>query len=103
MTYSDYIKSNKWFNLRSARISIDNHKCQKCGFEEELNVHHKTYKNLFNENMEDLITLCKRCHCDEHERIRKEKFPIPNEREILRATKVTEEEYNEKIKNIYAW
>lgn len=42
------------------------HKCMKCGNPNELNVHHKHYKTLGNEDIGDLIVLCKRCHNDEH-------------------------------------
>ena len=46
----------------------DDHKCVKCGNNENLNVHHKTYKHLFDEygHLEDLETLCKECHKEEH-------------------------------------
>jgi cytochrome c len=31
-----------------------------------LEIHHKTYKNIFNEKMEDLELLCHSCHQQEH-------------------------------------
>ena len=35
-------------------------------FGNELNVHHLHYKTLGNEDIGDLVVLCKRCHNDYH-------------------------------------
>lgn len=41
-------------------------KCEKCGSHETLLVHHKD-EDRYNNNPENLQTLCKRCHQIEHE------------------------------------
>ena len=34
----------------------------------ELHVHHLTYERVGKENLKDLVTLCRRCHTDIHQR-----------------------------------
>ena len=62
--YINYIKSPEWRLKRKQRMKIDNYKCE-CGRSAK-HVHHLTYKNLFNENMEDLRSLCILCHDAKH-------------------------------------
>jgi hypothetical protein len=63
MDYEKYIQSKHWAAKRSLRLKIDDNKCQGCGKQESLHVHHKTYVRLGNEDAEnDLITLCELCH-----------------------------------------
>ena len=64
--YNEYIGSAQWAKKRDARKKIDSNRCQTChrdGSAYRLEVHHATYKRLFDEDVEnDLITLCVRCH-----------------------------------------
>jgi hypothetical protein len=64
--YSQYIASVAWAEKRMARLEIDGHKCQTCfhdGAQWRLEVHHKTYERLGDEDVQkDLITLCCDCH-----------------------------------------
>lgn len=62
MTYEEYINSTQWKHKRLVRLKIDKFQCRTCRNDKDLEVHHVTYDNLFNEPMEDLITLCKQCH-----------------------------------------
>ena len=63
MDYHEYLKSDEWQKKRSERLKIDGFKCQICGRPMDLQVHHLTYANIYNENVyTDLITLCKYCH-----------------------------------------
>ncbi len=64
--YELYKQSPEWKATRERRKSMDNYKCQKCGSQEHLEVHHLTYEHMGNEPMEDLITLCHACHYNEH-------------------------------------
>ncbi len=64
-----YFKSKPWQKLRRSILFRDNYKCSLCPFDtnqQKLHVHHKTYKNLFNEPQQDLILLCKTCHFSLH-------------------------------------
>jgi len=61
--YKKYIRSDEWQQKRKERLALDNHRCKNCGGRRGLEVHHKNYDSLFNENVSsDLITQCKECH-----------------------------------------
>ena len=78
--YKKYIKTDEWKSIRDFVLSRDNYTCKCCNRSQQeideyndkkgkklisLVVHHKTYKNLFNEvetDYKDLITLCGPCH-----------------------------------------
>lgn len=61
MDYQRYLMSNEWKWKRDERLAIDS-KCSICGRPFDLQVHHMTYSNFPNENMTDLITVCRKCH-----------------------------------------
>jgi 5-methylcytosine-specific restriction endonuclease McrA len=94
MNYQAYMNSRAWFAKRQQRLEIDDHRCRKCGHNDALQVHHLKYDNLGNEPMGDLVTLCDRCHGDEHEMQRYEKRLKADDIEMLRAKPITEDEYN---------
>ncbi len=52
--------------MRSVILERDNYRCTVCNSDKGLQVHHKTYKNIFNEKQSDLITLCRTCHNTHH-------------------------------------
>lgn len=64
--YARHISSHAWACKRDERLAIDGNKCQTClhdGSLWRLEVHHKTYERLGDENvLRDLITLCVSCH-----------------------------------------
>ena len=69
--YDKYLRSSEWQEKRQERLALDNHKCAFCKSTENLNVHHRTYENLGNEDVRhDLVTLCKKCHKEVHEKIK---------------------------------
>lgn len=53
---------------RAERLAVDKFTCftPGCGRTSELEVHHLSYKNLGHEPIEELRTLCPRCHNDAH-------------------------------------
>ena len=61
-----YAKSEAYKFLRCCRLEMDDNRCGKCGAEKKLQLHHKTYKNFFCENLEDCIMLCGLCHLKTH-------------------------------------
>jgi len=65
-----YIASKEWGEKRNKRFVIDHYTCQKCGTKKSpLQVHHKTYIRLMNEDVEkDIITVCTPCHEEIHRR-----------------------------------
>ena len=67
--YLEYLRSDKWKEIRLKILKRDNNLCQKCKSEKAYHVHHLTYKNLFHEKLEDLISICIKCHTIEHPNI----------------------------------
>jgi len=70
--YEDYLKSDKWKDFRKRILKLNygkkhkykNH-CEMCGWDFadfELEIHHLSYENLFNESVHDVQVLCKSCH-----------------------------------------
>lgn len=63
--YHEYLLSDKWKAKR--KLMIGKFKtCQLCNSKDNLQVHHRTYKRLGYEDMEDLTLLCKECHMKFH-------------------------------------
>lgn len=56
-----YYKTPHWQRKRLERMEFDGHRCCHCRATTELTVHHWHY-DLFNEDIEDLVTLCRTCH-----------------------------------------
>lgn len=55
-------RTTSWKIVREQRLRIDGYSCMLCGATKELAVHHLTYEREGNEAMEDLLTLCSKCH-----------------------------------------
>lgn len=69
--YRDYLKSDYWKVLRKKRLKLDNYRCTQCGKTSNLEVHHKTY--IFrgygvSDEINNLITLCRNCHQEQHDK-----------------------------------
>lgn len=72
--YLEYLKSEKWQGIAKQRMAIDKYKCVMCGCNgttaNPLEVHHLSYKYLYNEQeriYQDLCTLCHCCHKQLHQ------------------------------------
>ena len=61
--YDRYIRSAAWRAKADQRLEIDNGLCQVCG-KEATDVHHLTYDRFGHEEMNDLVSLCRKCHCN---------------------------------------
>ena len=69
--YGEYLKSPEWKAIRAERLEFDHYKCQLCSAKENLQVHHNNYPaNWFDTKLNDLITLCDRCHKRHHSAFR---------------------------------
>lgn len=66
--YKEYLQSDAWKAKRKAVLIRDQLRCQLCGHEKNLHVHHVTYDRIYNEDLEDLITLCSDCHGGLHKK-----------------------------------
>ena len=64
--YHKYLLSDEWAQLKIDIFAARGKSCERCGSKSSVQVHHLTYKNIFNEEPEDLLILCRNCHKDEH-------------------------------------
>lgn len=65
--YLAYLASDHWENLRHEAFKRDNYQCVKCGNRSNLQGHHKRYpSDLETCTVEDILTLCGRCHVALH-------------------------------------
>ena len=65
--YLDYLKTEQWTSKKLLRFAIDKGICQECGKQllfKQSHCHHKSYRWLYEEPMEDLETLCRYCHIE---------------------------------------
>jgi hypothetical protein len=74
--YEKHLQSTKWAATRKATLKRDRNQCQTCLSTESLEVHHKTYERLGNEDLADLITLCSECHSAITEVIRRRRYSV---------------------------
>ena len=70
MDYKEQIKDPRWQRRRLEILSRDNFACQICGdTDNTLHVHHLAYeqnKKIWEYDDWQLISLCEKCHEDEH-------------------------------------
>jgi len=61
--YEKFLLSEEWSLIRKRVLERDKYKCIKCCDREELQVHHDTPYQISRDNsMDNLITLCNKCH-----------------------------------------
>jgi hypothetical protein len=65
--YREYLKSEAWIAKKWQVFKRDEYQCQKCGTAKNIQCHHLTYEHLYNEPLDDLVTLCRLCHVSIHE------------------------------------
>ncbi len=59
----EHYGTEKYRHIRKYALMRDDYKCQICKKDAE-EVHHLTYENYPNEKLEDLQSLCSKCHSD---------------------------------------
>lgn len=82
MRYKDYIKSDRWREVAEAKKQSVGNKCEICNSSKRLQVHHRTYERLGNENENDLTVLCWYCHAKFHNKLPK-RFRKKPKREVV--------------------
>lgn len=69
--YAEYLQSPHWQEVRKEAIESSNSICERCelprwlaeiAYDQDLHVHHKSYRSRGKEQIEDLEVLCRRCH-----------------------------------------
>jgi hypothetical protein len=66
-SYATYLRSPEWKARRQQALERAGHRCQICNRSDRLEVHHRSYRNIFNESPDDLTVLCARCHRKFHQ------------------------------------
>lgn len=64
--YIDYLQSREWREFRLKALDYFGNQCGLCTSTHDLQLHHKTYKNLYKETFADVIPLCRKCHKRHH-------------------------------------
>jgi predicted HNH restriction endonuclease len=79
MTYQSYINGSRWRNnpARLAELEASGFRCRTCnasGPGERLEVHHRTYERLGQEQVGDLTALCANCHSTVTDMLRRRRY-----------------------------
>jgi 5-methylcytosine-specific restriction endonuclease McrA len=62
------LAADAYEQLRQQALQRDNWRCQNCGRQQNLEVHHKKMRSQGgNDSDANLITLCHSCHANEHD------------------------------------
>lgn len=75
--YKNYLKSSHWKTLKKLTFQRDNYRCIKCNSTNNLRGHHIRYKTVLTDcTINDIQTLCCKCHDKLHQYLdkRKKKF-----------------------------
>lgn len=61
--YHEYLMTETWRDIRKRVLNRDKRRCRLCDSPKKLRVHHRNYPKVFGEeSLNDLITLCEKCH-----------------------------------------
>lgn len=79
-TYEAYLQTEAFDRIRQKVFARDHYRCVVCESMDYLQVHHLTYDNVYHEELEDLITLCRQCHAAYH--------AVDNRAKALQASRI---------------
>lgn len=66
-SYKEYLKTKHWRDIKKKYNKKYKYECSCCGSSDKgLHLHHITYERVGNEQLEDLVYLCKDCHSKIH-------------------------------------
>lgn len=60
--YRQYLQTDEWARLRRAVLIRARGVCEGCGDARPSDVHHLTYRHIYNEFLFELVALCRDCH-----------------------------------------
>ncbi len=75
--YLAHMNSYGWRIRKSKVLELRDFKCELCGKEKDLKVHHMAYGNIEKEEDYELSVLCKSCHTTSHF-LTKNKISLPS-------------------------
>lgn len=81
--YHKYLNSVEWRATKRYVFLVKGYECERCGYTRNLQIHHKTYDNLYQERLEDLEVLCGSCHMKEHNIKPQKKKPVKTNKNIV--------------------
>lgn len=100
-----YLLSEHWKKLKKNKLK-ESPICEICGASKNLDVHHLRYKNLYDVELKDLQTLCRKHHTNEHKKLDKLKNKKSKKKQkdlkrrlIRRVSKITN--LDKKIVNLF--
>ena len=67
--HSAHLRSEKWARIKARLFQKRGRKCERCGSDQNIHVHHKHYNNLGRERLRNLEILCRNCHAKHHGRL----------------------------------
>ena len=95
--YIEYLDSATWRIKRQQALDRDGFRCRICNSEKSLVVHHRKYpKILGTEPVEDLTTLCSRCHDLFHHKVQGKPHKLSNA-EMRRRALIRKEKKARKV------
>ncbi len=62
MPHQLYLKTKHWTECRNVALEYAGNRCELCGCEKHLNVHHRYYVFKAYEDASSLVVLCRGCH-----------------------------------------
>jgi hypothetical protein len=91
--YAIYLASDAWREARRAFYARYPRRCRRCKTTRRLQLHHTTYRHIFDElnHLDDLVCLCKRCHAQVHDKPVRS-WSRPNRKERRRKRKAPKPE-----------
>jgi 5-methylcytosine-specific restriction endonuclease McrA len=66
--YDEYLQSDSWYERRRLVMRRAGGMCEACGSARATQVHHRTYKHVFDELLWELAAVCDACHDRVHDR-----------------------------------
>ena len=72
MVYKEFLSSKIWLETKEyVRQFPEYQSCNVCGSKSNINIHHASYRHMFNNNLkkrkQGLVCLCNHCHLAIHE------------------------------------
>lgn len=98
-SYDDYLRSSEWKELRASAITSAGGKCALCEQTENLQAHHRNYRNIDEPN---LVCLCADCHAKLHRILAKVKQEIPARDMIMSCEDDVRQYRDDRIARIFA-
>lgn len=65
--YREHLSSPEWKIKAHVLRAVVQSRCEWCGTEDSLDVHHVHYRTFRHEQPQDLVVLCRRCHRAAHD------------------------------------